>query len=185
MSYKQALEKAWSQIPDLTEERRPLVKLLADEYEIDLNKQKVFSVSCNVPAKDHISIIILHYLIQKLKLKILPKPTGEWISFRQLEGGVGYYPAFKKRAIEPILRKYGSKPDALLELTERFCAKRAQVGDFGIVLEAFENVPILITIWKGDEEFGPEVNIHFDESISKILCTEDVAVLTELIAHLL
>lgn len=185
MSYKQALEKAWGELSNLAEERNLSVKLLADKYDVDLGKQSVFSTSCNVPAKAHISIIILHYLTQRLKLKILPKPTGKWISFKQLEGGEGYYPAFRKRAIDPILRKYGSNPEALFEATERFCAKRVQTGDVGIVLEVFENVPVLITIWKADEEFGPEVNINFDESISKIFCTEDIAVLTELTAHLL
>lgn len=103
MSYKQALEKVCGELSNLAEERNPSVKLLADKYDVDLQKRSVFSTSCNAPAKDHISIIILHYLIQTLKLKILPKATGKWISFRQLEGGEGYYPAFKKRAIDPII----------------------------------------------------------------------------------
>lgn len=55
-------------------------------------------------------------------------------------------------------------------------------GDIGIVLEAFQGVPALITLWRGDEEFGPEVNMLFDKSITQIFCTEDIVVLAGIIA---
>jgi len=183
MGYTEALEKAWSEILSLTEEKRFSVKLLADEYDINSEDKKILSVSCNVPAKDYTSIILLHYLIQKAKLKTLPGPTGSWIDFRQLEGGAGYYPAFKKRTIDVILRKYGSRPETLLDAANRFCAKKVQIGDLGLVIEPLERVPFLITISKGDEEFTPDANILFDESATKIFCTEDLVVLTEIIVH--
>lgn len=183
MSYAQALDKAWNEISNLTEERKFSIKLLADTYDVNVEKRRVFSSSSNILTKDYLSILILHYLIQKLKQKVLPEPTGEWIGFKQLEGGDGYYPTFKKRTIDVLLEKYGSKPETLLDLTDRLSAKRIQIGDFGVVFETFEKAPILITAWKGDEEFSPEVNIHFDKNISKIFCTEDIVVLTEFITH--
>lgn len=183
MEYAAALEKAWSELADLTEEKIFSIDFLSDKYKIDLAKRSVFSVSSGVSAKDYTGVIILHYLVKKLKLGILPEPAGEWISFKQLEGAEGYYPTFKKRVREPILKKYGPDPDGLLKAIELFPAKRIQVGDVGIVLEVFEDVPLLIAMWKGDEEFGPEVNISFDRSISAIFCTEDIIVLSEIIAH--
>lgn len=185
MSYDQSLEKAWKEILELGKENRFMVKLLADEYEVDLKNKKIVSLSNNIAAKEYISIILLHYLIQKLKLKVLPFPTNEWIDFRQIEGAEAYYPAFKKRIIDTLLKKYGSQPEALLELTERIPAKRVQFGDLGIALEILENVPMLITLWRADEEFGPEANILFDRSIVKIFCIEDIVVLADLIVHLL
>lgn len=185
MSYNQALDKAWKEIAELTKQKKFSIKLLADDYEIDLNQKNIISLSCNVPAKEYTSIILLHYLIQKLKLKILPIPSGEWIDFRQIQGGDAYYPAFKKRIIDTLLRKYGSQPDKLLELTERITAKRVQFGDIGIMFEALDGVPVLITAWRQDEEFGPQANILFDKSIIKIFCTEDIVVLADIIVHLL
>ena len=183
MGYAQALDKAWRGFSELSESNTCSIKFLSDAYDIDAAKREVFSVSCNVPAKDHLTILILHYLIKKLELKVLPAPAGEWISFKELEGGAGYYPTFKKRTIDVVMRKYGFTPEALLDLTERFGAKRVQVGDLGIAIEPFENVPVLITLWKGDDEFGPEANIHFDKTISQILCTEDTVVMTEFLVH--
>ena len=181
MEYTVALSKAWSQLKGIAKDKKIQVRFLADEYTVDLHKEKILSMSCNVPAPDFVGILVLHYLISKAKG--LPPVRGEWISFKELAGGIPYYPAFKKRAIEPILKKYGNTPQALLQLSQRFKARKIDTADAGIVLDVFEGVPVLITLWRGDEEFGPEASILFDRSIENIFCTEDIAVLAGVIAH--
>jgi len=198
MSYARALENAWDAfrqaqglsrakprdgLSHLTEDKILSVRLLADTYDIDLKKRAILSNSCTVPAKEYVGIILLHYVARKSKSGSLPEPSGEWIGFNQLEGGEAYYPTFKKRTIDVIAKKYGSNPDALVKASERFRATPAKSGDVGIVIEALDNVPILIALWRGDDEFGPEANINFDRHISDIFCTEDVVVLTEFLAH--
>jgi hypothetical protein len=183
MGYAIAVQKAWNQINSLTDKKFHSVKFLSDEYNINLETQEVLSLSCNVMPKEHYSILILHYLISKLKG--IPKLSGEWISFRELEGGQGYFLAFKKRAIDPIIRKYGAYPENLTQIIERFPAKSVQFGDVGIVIEAFEEVPVLVTLWRGDEEFRPEANILFDRNIREIFCTEDIVVLSGIITSLI
>ncbi len=183
MGYDVALKKAWSDLEKVMRDERKSIRLLADEYVVDTEKKSVLSLACNLPAKDHLSILIVHYLIQKLKG--IPSITGEWISFKQLDGGEGYFPAFKKRAIDPILRKYGSKPETLLETMERFKAKRVRLADINIVLEVLDGVPVLITLQRADEEFSPEANILFDKSIKDIFCTEDAVVLAEFVASVI
>lgn len=183
MGYEPALEKSWSALSSLTKESSLSTRFLSDEYSVDVKKREILSLSCNAKAKDFYSILILHYLIQESKG--LPVLTSEWASFQEFDGGQGYYPAFRKRVIEPILRKYGSNPNALLELVERFPAKTVQFGDAGLVIEAFSQVPVLITLWKGDEEFGPEANMLFDKSIAKIFVTEDIVVLGGIVASLI
>lgn len=169
MGYQQALEKAWHDLLAISHDGETrAVKLLSGTYTVDLKNRTVFSDSCNIPAKEYTSIIILHYLAKKLRLGNLPPPSGEWIDFRQLEGGEGYYPAFKKRTIDKILKKYGSSPK-----------------DISMVIQVLESVPMLITASKADEEFGPDANILFDKTISTIFCTEDIVVLTEIVAHYL
>lgn len=183
MKHEAALSKAWLELKNLKKDRNFSVRFLSDEYTIDLKERRVLSLSCNAPAQGHISILILHYLLQKLKE--LPQINGEWISFKQLDGGLAYYPAFKKRAIDPIVRKYGANPESLFELTERFNAKKIQLADVGVAIEVFDRVPVLITLWKGDEEFGPEANILFDKNIKDIFCTEDIVVLAGTITSMI
>jgi len=183
MSYEAALQKGWEGLSKLNPGKILAVKFLGDEYTIDSGEKKIISLSCNVAAKDFTAILILHYLAHKLKG--LPVLTGEWKTFKELSGVEGYYSAFRNRAIEPIIRKYGSHPEGILAALERLSAKRVDQGDVGIVLEAFEGVPALITLWRSDEEFGPEANMLFDKSIAQIFCTEDIVVLAGFVASLL
>ena len=181
MGYNLALSKAWLGLENLAENKNFLIRFLSDEYTFDFENKRVFSLSCNTPAKDYTSILLLHYL--KQKLTGLPSITDEWVSFKQLEGGEGYYPTFKKRVINPIINKYGSDPEALLELAGRFKARMVKIADISVVLDVFDRVPVLITLWRGDEEFGPEANMLFDRSIKDIFCTEDIVVLSGLLAY--
>lgn len=176
MSYEAALSKAWSEIERLSGEKKFSLKFFGDEYSVDASDRKIISLSGNVLAKDFVSILLLHYL--ERKIQGLPELSGEWISFKELESGESYYPAFRKRAIEPILRKYGSDPGAIIKES----SPKIGNADAEVVKEAFEGVPILVEIWKGDDEFGPEANMLFDRSISKVFCTEDVAVLGGFVA---
>ena len=180
MSYDTAINKAWESIIELSPDEIISVKFLGDEYTVNPKDKNVMSLSCNVAARDFMAILILHYLIQKLKgLKEL---TGEWVSFKELPTGENYYPSFKTRAIEPIIRKYGHHTEGILEALGRLPAKKINQGDIGIVIEAFTGVPVLITLWRPDDEFGPEANMLFDKSISEIFCTEDVVVLAGIVA---
>ena len=180
MSYAAALDKSWKELEGLKAGDSFLVKFLADEYSVDCKARKVISLSCNICAKDHAAILVLHYLASKIKG--LPAPSKEWLSFKELAGGEQYYPAFRKRAIEPIIRKYGNNPAGIFSVEGRLPAKRAEGADAAVVLEVFEGVPVLVKLWAGDDEFGPEANMLFDKSISVIFCTEDVAVLGGFIA---
>jgi hypothetical protein len=180
MSYEVAINKAWEELAKFNPPDKISVKFMADEYEIDFANKSITSLSCNTKAKDFTAILLLHYLAKKLSG--LPQVAGEWCDFRELSGVEGYADAFKKRSLEPIIRKYGKNPDGILTVLERLPAKRVYQGDIGIAVDAFIGVPALIMLWRPDEEFGPEANILFDRSISKIFCIEDIVVLAGMIA---
>ena len=180
MAYDAALSLAWKELLNSKPTKDLAVRFLSDQYIVDLEAREISSLPGNIPAKDFTAILILHYLISKLKG--LPRLTGEWVSFKELSGVEGYSSAFRKRAIEPIIKKYGTNPQSLLAVLERLPAKKINYADLGVVVEAFEGVPLLVTLWHGDEEFGPEANILFDQSISRIFCTEDIVVLAQFLA---
>lgn len=180
MGYQVALNKAWNEIKKRSQEEKFRVKLLADEYEVNTFSRKVFSLSCNIAIKEFLSILILHYLLKKIQG--LPVPSQDWISFKQIPGGLGYYPAFRKRSLEPIIDKYGKHPDQLASCLERLPGKKIQYGDCGVILDIFESISFLITVFGADEEFSAEANMFFDRAITEVFCTEDIAVLASYVA---
>ena len=179
MGYEVALKKAWEDLANLKSPKNLSVKFLADEYSVDTGLEKILSLSCNTPAKDFLTILILHYLVKKLKN--LPELSGQWLTFRELSGVEGYYDAYHKRSIEPIIRKYGKNPDGIKDVLNRLPGKLAEGGDVSVTIEAFTNVPVLIKLWKQDAEFGSDANMYFDASIKDIFCTEDIVMLAQIV----
>jgi len=53
------------------------------------------------------------------------------------------------------------------------------------VVDVFKGVPVLVELWAGDDEFGPEANMLFDKSIRDIFCIEDIVVLGGFVASVL
>ena len=181
MGYDAAITKAWDALCKLEVPQAITVRFLGDEYAVDTASRKILSLSCNVPAKDFYAILILHFFA--VRLGGLPGVTGEWLDFKELSGVQGYEAAFRGRCIEPIIRKYGLQPKHILQVTQRLPAAEAAQGDVGIVVQAFEGVPVLVTLFAADEEFGADANMLFDRSITHIFCTEDIIVLGQILAH--
>jgi hypothetical protein len=118
-------------------------------------------------------ILILHYL-----LKTSGEPlSGQSIDFRQVPEGSFYWSAFVSRAKKPLLETFGSDPRFYLEVAARLGGEPLDLGDAAARFAAFPLVPVTHVLWRGDEEFPPEANILFDETISRHLPTEDIAAL--------
>ncbi|MBM3249409.1 MAG: DUF3786 domain-containing protein [Candidatus Omnitrophica bacterium] len=180
MGYEVAINKAWDELAKLNPGMNLTVRFLGDEYSVDLTSRKLLSLSCNVGAKDFTAILILHYL--EKKLKGLADLGGDWLTFREFSGIEGYYPAFRKRAIEPVIRKYGRNPKGVLDNPNKLPLKKYHGADASVIVEAFEGVPVLVKIWQADSEFGPDANMYFDANITRIFCVEDIIVLASLVA---
>ncbi len=125
-----------------------------------------------------LKILVLHYLIYAKGAR----PAGDQITFKQLEGGLGYYPAFQGRTIVPLLDTFGNEMERFMSIAQELGGKRAAMGDYAVTFAAFPNVEVTFVLWKGDDEFPAEGNVIFDSSIASYLTTEDIAVLSNMIA---
>jgi hypothetical protein len=120
-------------------------------------------------------ILILHYF---LRAKGTPA-TGKLVAYKQLLGGVSYFPAFSQRVIAPLVRGFGRNAELLVDAAARLGGSRAAQGDVSVAINAFERVSITLVLWRGDEEVAPNGSILFDANIADYLSTEDVTVLCE------
>jgi len=123
-------------------------------------------------------ILILHYLIQA---KGTPT-ANKMITYKELPEGSNYFPTFSKRAIKPLLDRFGKEPHRLIDAAEKLGGRKVDYGDVAITINAFSYVPITFVLWQGDSEFEPSGSIIFDATISDYLPTEDITVLCETIA---
>ncbi|MDH7509069.1 MAG: DUF3786 domain-containing protein [Methanomassiliicoccales archaeon] len=188
ITYEGALQKAWDDILERdiielaehsvskTSERIITVRFFDKECTVDLRRRII--EQDQKPLEPFLSILILHYLRGCSELH----PTGEIITFREIPGGDLYYAAFKSRAIDPLVRKFGNEPEMLLTAAERIGAKRIKMGSTGVRVDVFAKLPVTVVVWKGDEEIPSSANILFDRIAASILPTEDLAVIGSLVA---
>ena len=141
------------------------------DIEISLEDREV-----EVPLRD--KILILHYFT----LAEGTPATGILVTYKQLPGGISYFSAFSQRAITPFVNHFGKEPELLIDIAAKFGGCKADYGDVSVTIDAFNHVPIIFALWRGDEELAPNGNILFDANISDYLATEDVTVLCETLA---
>ena len=123
-------------------------------------------------------IIWLHYLTaQGVKA-----PSGKLISYREA-GGLFYEPNFIKRAVHPLVKRFGNDPDGLLKAGAALGGQQTNNGDASVAIKVLPYLPITFIIWVGSEEFEPDGSILFDSTAKTWLCAEDLAVLASLCAQ--
>ncbi len=126
-------------------------------------------------------VLLLHYMRGCLNGAEI---VGEWISYKDLPDGRFYMDAFERRAKIPMLRVFGEKPELLPKVAkDLFNAVEHDEGDFSVLIKALPYVPVLLILWKGDDEFPPEGSILFDRGINKILSAEDIAWLSGMVVY--
>ena len=124
-------------------------------------------------------ILWLHYLISQG----IKKPSGRLMPYRDAPGALFYDRNFIKRAVNPIIKRFGNDPEGLIKVGCALGGQKAENGDASVVINALPYIPLTFIIWRGDEEFEPGGNILFDETVKTWLCAEDLAVLGSLSAY--
>jgi hypothetical protein len=187
--YGPALAKAWEELSQLSDDglvrrkgakvdlqyARLSVKFLTDEFCLDRQTREVYLGDSVSPP--FLAVLVLHYLTNLSGAM----PTGEWISFRQFEGGEFYFPAFAARTIERLKKTFGGREEKLEEAAKNLNGERIKFGDIAFKFSVFPRLVLAVVLHKGCEEFGSDANLLFDSSCMKLLPTEDAAVAASLL----
>lgn len=153
------------------------IDYLNQPYRIVIPECRISLEDSGTEASLRDKILILHYFT-RAKGTVA---TGKLIAFRQLSGGVSYFPAFSQRAIGPLVKHFGRDSELLKKAAATLGGREAGYGDASVTINAFDRVPITLVLWTGDEDVAANGNILFDANISDYLPTEDVTVLCETI----
>jgi hypothetical protein len=194
VTYENAIKLAWedlvkrvpqdiskiSQIPYDPEKEEFTMEFLGDEFLISIS-QKTVKFLNGTDVYSFLAVLLLHYLVNAKDLDL----TGKLLTFRELEGGDIYYPAFCDRGINKITREFGEKPESLRKAGQNLKAREGKHGDVSLILDVFPKVPVNVVLWEGDDEVPPSSNMLFDSSIKELLPTEDVAVIGGFVASAL
>ncbi len=140
---------------------------------LDLSDLTLLIADINEPTKLSDHILLLHYL-QHDKPII---PTQEEITFRQLPGGQFYWQPFLSRTVNPLLSRINNDLGLLKKNLDRFDWEPISMGDLGAKIHGLGKLHVTLIYHKGDDEFGPAIDILFNSCIKDVFTAEDTAVL--------
>ncbi len=137
-----------------------------------------------------LEILTLHYLkdaknvVPSGRLRAIASATERRIiSFKEVPHGMNYYPSFHSRTEKVLLREFKDDLNSFKNICEKFGGEHCGEGDMCYKIKVFPLLSLNFVVWKGDEEFPPNVSILFDETCSHYLPAEDLAILGELICE--
>ena len=172
------VEKSGADILNKNGARHILLRFINDELLISTSDIAVLYHNKGDEVPLWLKILALHYLIYA-------KGTmnkGDQITFKQLEGGLGYFPAFQRRTIIPLIDHFGGNLNDFISAGEMTGGTRTELGDAALLFDVFPRIDVRFVIWKGDDEFPSDGSVIFDSSIADYLTTEDIAVCCNMIA---
>ncbi len=186
--YGPALDKAWAELSEQTGEGlvnrkgarlspdgEVCIDMLGDEFCVDREARTVTWNGAEAPP--FFSVLILHYLADLSSAT----PSGEWISFRELEGGDFYFPAFAARTIQRMKGTFAGREKELSAVAAKLGGEPVQFGDAAAKFRMLPNVVMALVLHEACEDFPNEANVLFDAACREILPTEDLAVAASLL----
>jgi len=100
---------------------------------------------------------------------------GEWVPFRELEGGAPRNGLFVQRCEAPLKQIADKYPNLFEDMVHIFSGKQVDnhyQSDIAIVLYPLPKVPLLVCYWKPDDGLESSLNIFFDTTASENIGTE-------------
>lgn len=118
--------------------------------------------------------VVIPLLDYMLHCKGLPI-TGNWISFREIDGGKEKYALFKKRGedvLKQLADKYTDFFNDIVHMFSGFTVDEQFESDVSVVLYPLPLVPVMICYWKAEEGMGSSLNLFFDSTVENNLGLE-------------
>ncbi len=156
------------------------IKYLNIDYFISLNKSDNLLI---LPSDlSYIEKVYLLHYITSYKNKYTAEIKEEFVGYKNLPGGMFYFSAYRKNGPAKILKAFGSEPEKLYAYVKKFGGSRESFGDISVKLSVFPKIEIIIVLYKGDDEFQPEVQFLYNSDITNYLCLEDISILSGVVA---
>jgi len=147
----------------LSDKERYIIQLLNTEYIVDLSGRKIYSCHENSrgkPATFLEELCLLAYLIHAKNIPL----TNKLVRPEALPGGQFFFRGIHKLPIEKLEKAFGARPQAMMDVLDRFKAQKCEFGDASISLYILPRLPLNIVIWRGCEEFDARASVLFDQT---------------------
>jgi Domain of unknown function (DUF3786) len=124
-------------------------------------------------------LVLLMYLIKAQDIPL----DGKKVSEKILPGGYLFFRGPHALLKEPLEKKFGKDPEGFLRAGLELGGRETELGDASFELLVLPRIPVEYIIYEEDEEFPPQLVIHFDSSISRHLPLDVIWAMINLTSH--
>lgn len=161
---------------DFSKEKLTL-KVFGKEFGVDTKG----NLSSEVHINAYMVVPVLNYILNG---KGQP-PHGNWITFRELNGGASRYAHFQQRCEKPLKKVADTYTDLFKDMLEIFDGKQVTGhidSDISIMLHPLPLFPVLVCYWKPEDGLESGLHIYFDSASDDNLDIESIYTMNEGIA---
>jgi len=161
-----------------------VIKIFGKKFSVDTKGNLASEVHINA----YMVVPTLNYILNGSGKSL----SGDWITFRELNGGPSRYAHFQQRCEKPLKRVADTYTDLFTDMLEIFDGKKIEShidSDISIVLYPLPLFPIMVCYWKPEDGLESSLHIYFDSNSddnldieSNYTMNEGVALMFEKIA---
>ena len=130
-----------------------------------------------------LAIPLLMYILDSVGTPV----SGEWINFRELEGGKDWYGLYQQTCERPLKSLADADSELFIDMLHVFGGRTPDhdyPADISIVLHPLPRVPIMISYSGPEDELESTLTILYDSTVEKHLSIELIHALTTDLARM-
>lgn len=150
------------------------IKILGKDFSVDTKG----NISSEIHINAYMAVPVLNYILNGSG----KSPDGNWITFRELDGGPSRYAHFQQNCEKPLTWLADTYTDFFKDMLDIFDGKKIVShidSDVSVVLYPLPLFPIMICYWKPEDGLGSDLFIYFDSTADDNLDIESIYTLSE------
>ncbi len=146
-----------------------------EEYRIYPERSKVICIRDDKPDINiFLGLFIIHYLLTSKAIPV----SKEWISEKDIPGGVAFFRGPHAIPTHLIEKRYGDNIGEFCNTCEQLDGIPLDMADKAYSFRIAPRIPAAVLLWKGDDEFPAESKILFDKTIGEHVALDIIFALT-------
>lgn len=145
-----------------------LLDFLRERYRISPESREIEPdtgpISEGDPSID-LQVILLTYLLNAREIPL----ADRLVAVGSLKEGKCFFQGPHSFPLDPLIEQYGHDSKAFLDRGLYLGATQENYGDVSIRFPALLRVPVVMVLWKADEEFPPRLSVIFDATVDQQL----------------
>jgi len=121
-----------------------------------------------------LGLFMVHYLLTSKAIPI----SKEWISEKDIPGGVAFFQGPHAIPTHLIAKRYGDNIGGFCKRCEQLDGIPLHMADQAYSFRIAPRTPVAVLLWEGDDEFPAESKILFDRTIVEHLALDIIFGLT-------